>query len=315
MKRALIFPGQGSQQVGMGKELAAAFAGAKETFQEIDDALSQNLSRLMFDGPEGDLTLTENAQPAIMASSLAILRVLQKECGFSVAGAAYVAGHSLGEYSALAAADAMTLADTARLLKLRGQAMQRAVPQGKGGMAAMLGVDIDQAKQIAALVSADGEVCEVSNDNTVGQVVLSGSAVAIDRLVEVAPQHGAKKVVKLNVSAPFHCSLMQPAADEMQKALASVSLKRPLVPLVANVTAAEVAAPEAIKDLLVQQVTGMVRWRESVAYMAEKGVTEFVEIGAGKVLSGMVKRIAKDAVTIAIEGPADVDAFFKQQAA
>lgn len=311
MKRALIFPGQGSQQVGMGKELAAAFAVAKETFQEIDDALSQNLSRIMFDGPDGDLTLTENAQPAIMAASLAILRVLQKECGFDVNKAAYVAGHSLGEYSALAAADAMTVADTARLLKLRGQAMQRAVAPGLGGMAAMLGVEIDQAKAIAEVVGADGEVCEVSNDNTIGQVVLSGSAIAIDRLSEVGPQHGAKKVVKLNVSAPFHCSLMQPAADAMEKALASVALKRPLVPLVANVTASEVVAPDAIKELLVKQVTGMVRWRESVAYMAEKGVTEFVEIGAGKVLSGMVKRIAKDAATVAVEGPADIDAFYK----
>lgn len=311
MKRALIFPGQGSQQVGMGKELAAAFAVARETFQEIDEALSQHLSRIMFDGPDADLTLTENAQPAIMASSLAILRVLQKECGFDVGAAAFVAGHSLGEYSALAAADAMTVADTARLLKLRGQAMQRAVPQGQGGMAAMLGVEVEQARAIAEAVSADGEVCEVSNDNTVGQVVLSGTAVAIARLAEEGPKQGAKKVVPLNVSAPFHCSLMQPAADAMETALASVALKRPLVPLVANVTAEAVTAPDTIRQLLVQQVTGMVRWRESVAYMAVQGVTEFVEIGAGKVLSGMVRRIAKDAATVAIEGPADIDTFHK----
>jgi [acyl-carrier-protein] S-malonyltransferase len=315
MTRALIFPGQGSQAVGMGRELAEAFASAREVFDEVNEALGQNLSKLMWEGPQEDLTLTENAQPAIMAVSLAVIRTLEGEGGFRLADkAAFVAGHSLGEYSALAAADALSVSDTARLLKHRGQAMQRAVPVGVGAMAALLGLDFDQAAEVAA-EAAQGpngeEVCTAANDNGGGQVVVSGVKAAVERAIEIAKTRGAKRSMLLPVSAPFHCPLMQPAADEMAEALAEVEFKAPSVPLVANVTASKVADPATIRDLLVKQVTGMVRWRESVLYMEGEGVSAFVEVGAGKALSGMVKRIAREPQILAVGTPADVEAFLK----
>ncbi|WP_407950236.1 ACP S-malonyltransferase [Parvibaculum sp.] len=311
MTRALIFPGQGSQAVGMGRELAEAFASAREVFDEVNDALGQKLSKLMWEGPQEDLTLTENAQPAIMAVSLAVIRTLEREGGFRLADkAAFVAGHSLGEYSALAAADALSVSDTARLLKRRGQAMQRAVPVGEGAMAALLGLDFEQAAEVAA-EAAQGEVCTAANDNGGGQVVVSGAKAAVERAIEIAKTRGAKRSMLLPVSAPFHCPLMQPAADEMAEALAEVELKAPSVPLVANVTASRVADPATIRDLLVRQVTGMVRWRESVLYMEGEGVSAFVEVGAGKALSGMVKRIAKEPELLAVGTPADVETFLK----
>ncbi|ABS64964.1 malonyl CoA-acyl carrier protein transacylase [Parvibaculum lavamentivorans DS-1] len=311
MSRAFTFPGQGSQAVGMGRELAEAFAPAREVFDEVNDALGENLSKLMWEGPQEELTLTENAQPAIMAVSLAVIRTLEREGGFSLAGkAAFVAGHSLGEYSALAAAGAFTLADTARLLKRRGLAMQRAVPVGEGAMAALLGLEFEQAAEVAA-EAAQGEVCAAANDNGGGQVVVSGAKAAVERAIEIAKTKGAKRSMLLPVSAPFHCSLMQPAADEMAEALAAVDIKAPSVPLVANVTASRVADPATIRDLLVQQVTGMVRWRESVLYMEAQGVVNFVEVGAGKALSGMVKRIVKEADLVSVGTPADVEAFLK----
>ena len=311
MTRAFIFPGQGSQTVGMGRELGEAFASAREVFDEVNEALGQNLTRLMWEGPQEDLTLTENAQPAIMAVSLAVMRVLESESGVRLADkAAFVAGHSLGEYSALAAAGAFALSDAARLLKIRGQAMQRAVPVGAGAMAALLGLDYDAAAEVAA-EAAQGEVCTAANDNGGGQVVVSGARAAVERAIEIAKTKGAKRSMLLPVSAPFHCALMQPAADEMAEALASVELKTPVVPLVANVTASRVADPATIRQLLVEQVTGMVRWRESVLYMEAQGVTRFVEIGAGKALSGMVKRIAKEPEILAVGTPADVEAILK----
>ncbi|WP_339829416.1 ACP S-malonyltransferase [uncultured Parvibaculum sp.] len=311
MTRAFIFPGQGSQTVGMGRELGEAFASAREVFDEVNEALGQNLTRLMWEGPQEDLTLTENAQPAIMAVSLAVMRVLESEGGVRLADkAAFVAGHSLGEYSALAAAGAFALSDAARLLKIRGQAMQRAVPVGAGAMAALLGLDYDAAAEVAA-EAAQGEVCTAANDNGGGQVVVSGARAAVERAIEIAKTKGAKRSMLLPVSAPFHCALMQPAADEMAEALASVELKTPVVPLVANVTASRVADPATIRQLLVEQVTGMVRWRESVLYMEAQGVTRFVEIGAGKALSGMVKRIAKEPEILAVGTPADVEAILK----
>lgn len=311
MTRAFIFPGQGSQTVGMGRELGEAFASAREVFDEVNEALGQNLTRLMWEGPQEDLTLTENAQPAIMAVSLAVMRVLESEGGVRLADkAAFVAGHSLGEYSALAAAGAFALSDAARLLKIRGQAMQRAVPVGAGAMAALLGLDYDAAAEVAA-EAAQGEVCTAANDNGGGQVVVSGARAAVERAIEIAKTKGAKRSMLLPVSAPFHCALMQPAADEMAEALASVELKTPVVPLVANVTASRVADPATIRQLLVEQVTGMVRWRESVLYMEAQGVTSFVEIGAGKALSGMVKRIAKEPEILAVGTPADVEAILK----
>lgn len=311
MTRALIFPGQGSQAVGMGRELAEAFASAREVFDEVNDALGQKLSKLMWEGPQEDLTLTENAQPAIMAVSLAVIRTLEREGGFRLADkAAFVAGHSLGEYSALAAADALSVSDTARLLKRRGQAMQRAVPVGEGAMAALLGLEFDQAAEVAA-EAAQGEVCTAANDNGGGQVVVSGVKAAVERAIEIAKTRGAKRSMLLPVSAPFHCPLMQPAADEMAEALAEVEFKAPSVPLVANVTASKVADPATIRDLLVKQVTGMVRWRESVLYMEGEGVSSFVEVGAGKALSGMVKRIAKEPELLAVGTPADVETFLK----
>lgn len=312
MSRAFIFPGQGSQAVGMGRELAEAFPAAREVFEEVNEALGQNLSRLMWEGPQEDLTLTENAQPAIMAVSIAVMRTLEQAGGFKLADkAGFVAGHSLGEYSALAAAGTFTLADTARLLKKRGQAMQRAVPVGQGAMAVLLGLEFDVASEVAR-EAAQGEVCEAANDNGGGQVVISGIAAAVERAIEIAKTKGAKRSMMIPVSAPFHCALMKPAAEEMAEALAQVDLKAPAAPLVANVTAARVADPATIRTLLVEQVTGMVRWRESVIYMEAQGVTTWAEIGAGKALAGMVKRIAdKEAAITSIGTPADVEAFLK----
>ena len=312
MSRAFTFPGQGSQAVGMGQSLAEASATAREVFEEVDDALGQNLTTLMADGPADELTLTENAQPALMAVSMAIIRVLKKDGGVDLAAkAAFVAGHSLGEYSALAAAGSFTLADTARLLKRRGQAMQRAVPVGEGAMAAVLGLDLEIAQQVAE-DAAQGDVCTAANDNAPGQVVLSGATAAIERAVDIAKEKGAKRSMLLPVSAPFHCALMAPAADEMRDALSSVEIKAPVVPLVANVTAEQVSDPDQIRGLLVEQVTGAVRWRESVLYMGEQGVDQIIELGAGKVLTGMAKRINRDMEGISIQGPDDIDAFLKQ---
>lgn len=311
MKTALIFPGQGSQTVGMGKELAGQFAVAREVFAEVDAALSQKLSDVMFDGPQEQLTLTENAQPAIMAVSIAALRVLQKECGFGAAKeAAFVAGHSLGEYSALCAAGSLSLSDTARLLKLRGQAMQRAVPPGEGAMAALLGADYFLASEIAK-EAAQGGACVVANDNAAGQVVISGHKAAVLRAVEIAKSKGVKRAVLLDVSAPFHSPLMQPAAEAMRAALASAEINPPCVPLVANVTAHAESDPETIRRLLVEQVTGVVRWRESVEYMKAQGVTRAIEIGAGKVLSGLIKRIAPEIACVNVGVPADLETFAK----
>jgi [acyl-carrier-protein] S-malonyltransferase len=312
MSLAFLFPGQGSQAVGMGADLAEAFSSAREVFQEIDDALGQHLFKLMKEGPEDQLTLTENAQPALMAVSLAVMRTLEKEFGVSVEKAAFVAGHSLGEYSALAAAGAISVADTARLLKLRGQAMQRAVPVSEGAMASLIGPksDVALAEQAAAAGSAFG-VCVVANDNNAGNVVISGAKAAVDAAIEKAKELGAR-AIPLNVSAPFHCPLMQPAADEMAKALATATIVSPRAPLVANVTARPTNDPEAIRRMLVEQVTGRVRWRESMLWLAgEGGVTRFAEAGAGKVLSGMVKRIAPDAEATPLNAPADLEAFAK----
>lgn len=310
--RALIFPGQGSQAVGMAKALAENFPQAKAVLDEVDDALSQPLARLMFEGPVEELTLTTNAQPALMAASLATLRVLEAERGLDLArDVACVAGHSLGEYAALAAACSLSIADAARLLRRRGQAMQAAVAPGVGAMAALIGTDVEAARGIAeaAALESDGAVCDVANDNGGGQVVLSGDRVAVERAVGIATERGVKRAVMLNVSAPFHCRLMAPAAAAMAAALAEVELKAPRVTLYANVTAAPVAEPAAIRTALVEQVTGTVRWRESVAAMAAAGVDRFDELGAGKVLTGLVKRIAPQATAAAIGTPADVAAF------
>ena len=307
MARAYIFPGQGSQTVGMGQALALASAAAREVFQEVDEALGQNLLKLMFEGPEADLTLTENAQPAIMANAIAALRVLEKEGGLLLADkAAYVAGHSLGEYTALCAAGSLGLAETARLLKLRGQAMQAAVPVGDGAMAALLGADIEKAQALAD-AAAEGEVCTVANDNDPTQVVISGHRGAVERAVALVKDHGIKRGVLLPVSAPFHCPLMQPAADAMEEALGKAAIGAPLLPVYANVLAAPIAAPDDIRQRLVEQVTGRVRWRESVAAMWDAGVTEFVELG-GKVLGPMVKRIAPDATVRSIVTMDDIEA-------
>ncbi len=308
--RAFLFPGQGSQAVGMGKALADASPTARAVFQEVDDALGQNLFRLMTQGPEDQLVLTENAQPAIMANALATLRVLSVEGGISLADKAdFVAGHSLGEYSALCAAGAMDLATTAKLLKLRGQAMQAAVPVGVGAMAALLGADMEKAQALAD-AAAQGEVCTVANDNDPGQVVISGHRAAIERAIELVKEFGIKRGVLLPVSAPFHCPLMQPAADVMADALATAALQAPLVPVYANVTAAPVADPDRIRALLVEQVTGRVRWRESVAAMAKVGVYEFAEFG-GKVVGPMVKRISPDAETWSVISMDDIEALIK----
>ncbi|HEV8464965.1 MAG TPA: ACP S-malonyltransferase [Pseudolabrys sp.] len=308
MAVAFVFPGQGSQAVGMGKTLAANFAAAQQVFEEVDVALGSRLSNIIFEGPADALTLTENAQPALMAVSLAVLRVLEGEAGLVVArDAQFVAGHSLGEYSALAAAGAFTVADAARLLRTRGQAMQKAVPVGMGAMAALIGLEFDAASAVAA-EAAQGEVCQAANDNGAGQVVVSGNKAAVERAVEIARAKGAKRAMLLPVSAPFHCALMQPAADVMAEALARVSVRPPTVPLVANVLAKPTEDPAEIVRSLIAQVTGTVRWRESVVYMAGAGVTKFYEVGAGKVLSGLIRRLAEGAVVTAIGSPEDVAA-------
>jgi [acyl-carrier-protein] S-malonyltransferase len=308
--RAFIFPGQGSQAVGMGKALAEASAAAREVFQEVDEALGQHLSALMFDGPADELTLTANAQPAIMANAIATLRVLEKEGGLKLADKAdYVAGHSLGEYTALCAAGALDLATTALLLRHRGEAMQAAVPVGVGAMAALLGADLTIAQKIAD-AAAQGEVCTVANDNDPSQVVISGAKAAIDRAIEIAKEYGAKRAIALPVSAPFHCPLMQPAADAMDKALAEARIDTPLVAVFANVTAQPVSDVDTIRKLLVEQVTGMVRWRESVINMADTGVERFVEFG-GKVLTPMVKRIVPDVDASSVISMDDIEALAK----
>jgi len=295
----------------MGRELAAAFPVARHLFEEVDEALKQKLARLMFEGPESELMLTENAQPALMAVSVAVVRVLESEGNFRLADkAAYVAGHSLGEYSALAAAGAFGVATAAELLKTRGRAMQKAVPVGVGAMAALLGIDLEPAQAIAR-EAAQGEVCACANDNTPGQIVVSGHRAAVERAIELAKEKGGKRGMLLPVSAPFHCPLMQPAADAMREALARVTLAPPAVPLVANVTAAAVSDPETIRQLLVQQVTAMVRWRESVLYLKGQGVATLVEVGAGKVLTGMNKRIDKELASASVQSPAEVEAFLK----
>ncbi|MBA5776820.1 ACP S-malonyltransferase [Stappia sp. F7233] len=307
MTIAFTFPGQGSQAVGMGKELADAFAEARNVFQEVDEALGEPLSRVMWDGPAETLTLTANAQPALMAVSLAAMRVLEARGLDLTASASFVAGHSLGEYSALAAAGSLSVGDAARLLRIRGKAMQEAVPVGEGAMAALLGLDFEAARAVAE-EAAQGEVCQAANDNAPGQVVVSGHKAAVERAVEIAKGKGAKRAILLPVSAPFHCALMAPAADVMADALSRVTLKAPAVPLVANVLAAAISDPDEIRRRLVEQVTGTVRWRESVEWLAGAGVTTFVEVGSGKVLTGMVKRIAREAEGVAVNTPDDVDA-------
>ena len=306
---AFTFPGQGSQAVGMGKDLAAAFPEARAVFQEVDEALGQRLSAIMFEGPDDILRLTENAQPALMAVSLAVIRVLEAK-GIRLADhAAYVAGHSLGEYSALCAAGTFSISDTASLLRTRGQAMQKAVPVGHGIMAALLGLDVATAQQVAA-EAAQGEVCDVANDNAPGQVVVSGATAAVERAVEIAKTKGAKRALLLPVSAPFHCSLMQPAADAMAAALAEVAMNAPVVPLVANVLAAPISDPAEIRRRLVEQVTGVVRWTESVTWLTGPGgVTHLAELGTGKVLTGLAKRINGEAIATAVGSPADIEAF------
>ena len=310
MTTALLFPGQGSQAVGMGAALAEAFASAREVFAEVDQALGQDLSGLMRDGPEDQLTLTENAQPALMAVSLAVVRVLDRDFGVAVDRASFVAGHSLGVYSALAASGALALADTARLLKLRGQAMQRAVPVGRGAMASLIGPKTDLAlAEAAAQAGSELGVCVVANDNNAGNIVISGDKAAVDRAIEKAKELGAR-AIPLNVSAPFHCPLRQPAADEMAQALSSAAIAAPRLPVVANVTARPETDPETLRRLLVEQVTGRVRWRESMEWLAsEGGVTRFVEVGSGKVLTGMAKRIAPGAESLALNTPVDLEAF------
>ncbi len=311
MSLAFVFPGQGSQAPGMGKDLADAFPVAREVFGEVDEALKQNLSRLMFEGPAEELTLTANAQPALMAVSVAVCRVLAKEGGFDLGRqVALVAGHSLGEYSALTAAGAFDLATAARLLRLRGEAMQKAVPAGEGAMAALLGAEAAQAQAICAEAS-QGEVVEVANDNGGGQVVVSGAKAAVERAIEAAKAAGIKRAMLLPVSAPFHCSLMAPAAEAMRAALEKAAMAMPAVPVVANVTAAPVSEPDVIRDLLVRQVTGTVRWRECVAAMVAAGCTRFAEVGAGKVLTGLMKRNAPEAAALTIGTPAEVEAFLK----
>ncbi|MCV2449036.1 ACP S-malonyltransferase [Paracoccus sp. DMF] len=304
--RAFVFPGQGAQVVGMGRELAEAYPAARAVFAEVDEALGENLSELIWNGDIETLTLTQNAQPALMATSLAAFQALEAE-GFGIADADFVAGHSLGEYSALCAAGALSLADTARLLRLRGQAMQEAVPVGQGAMAAILGLDFATVDQIAR-DAAEGEVCQAANDNDPAQVVISGHKAAVERAATLAKERGAKRALMLPVSAPFHSALMQPAAAVMAEALAAVEIAAPAVPLVANVRAEPVTEPGAIRRLLVEQVTGSVRWRESVEFLAGAGVTEFWEIGAGKALSGMIKRVSKEAVVRNIGVPGDIAA-------
>lgn len=312
MTAAFVFPGQGSQFIGMGKDLNEAFPDAREVFQEVDDALSQNLSALMFDGDEADLNLTENTQPALMAVSMAVVNVLKKQGGITLEDTcAYVAGHSLGEYAALTAASTIALSDTARLLKLRGQSMQRAVPVGVGSMAAVLGLEFDAVAEIAK-AAAHSEVCTAANDNSEGQVVVSGHKEAVERAVALASERGARKAVVLPVSAPFHCMLMSPAAEAMEPALADTQFNKPIVPVVTNVTAQAEDNPERLKELLVEQITGMVRWRESVLYMRDQGVDQMVELGAGKVLSGLARRIDRSVSCESVGTPEQVEALIEK---
>jgi len=312
MTAAFVFPGQGSQFIGMGKDLNEAFPDAREVFQEVDDALSQNLSALMFDGDEADLNLTENTQPALMAVSMAVVNVLKKQGGIALEDTcAYVAGHSLGEYAALTAAGTIALSDTARLLKLRGQSMQRAVPVGVGSMAAVLGLEFDAVAEIAK-AAAHSEVCTAANDNSEGQVVVSGHKEAVERAVALASERGARKAVVLPVSAPFHCMLMSPAAEAMEPALADTQFNKPIVPVVTNVTAQAEDNPERLKELLVEQITGMVRWRESVLYMSDQGVDQMVELGAGKVLSGLARRIDRSVKCESVGTPEQVEALIEK---
>ncbi|RAI42011.1 ACP S-malonyltransferase [Rhodoplanes roseus] len=315
MAVAFVFPGQGSQAVGMGKALAENFPVARAVFDEVDEALGDKLSSIVFEGPAETLMLTENAQPALMTVSLAALRVLEQEAGVDLSrDAMFVAGHSLGEYSALAAAGAISIADTARLVRTRGRAMQKAVPVGVGAMAALLGLEFEAAAEVAR-EAAEGAVCQAANDNGGGQVVVSGDKAAVERAVEIAKGRGAKRATLLPVSAPFHCTLMAPAADAMAEALQSITVRRPVVPVVANVLAAPITEPSALVQALIAQVTGTVRWRESVAFMAKAGVTSFYEVGAGKVLTGLVKRIAEGAIGAAIGSPADVATFVAARSA
>lgn len=312
MTRAFIFPGQGSQFIGMGKDLAESFPEAKQTFQEVDDALGQDLSKIMFEGEESDLNLTENTQPALMAVSMAVVNVLRKQGGVRFGDAcSFMAGHSLGEYSALTAAGSIDLATTAKLLKKRGQAMQKAVPVGEGSMAAILGMDLPDVQNIAKQAS-NAEVCEAANDNSVGQVVVSGHKGAVETAVNLATEGGAKKAVILPVSAPFHCSLMAPAAQAMSYALADTDIRPPCVPVVANVTAKGESEPSDIRRLLVDQITGMVRWRESVLWMKGEGVDEMIELGAGKVLAGLVKRIERDIATDSVGTPEQIESLIEK---
>jgi [acyl-carrier-protein] S-malonyltransferase len=311
MTRAFVFPGQGSQAVGMGQELASAFPIAKQLFEEVDEALSQPLTKLMFEGPEEDLTLTANTQPALMAVSLAIMRILETAGGLAIGDTAkFVAGHSLGEYSALTAAKAFGVADAARILKIRGSAMQEAVPVGEGTMAALMGVEMDVAEEIAA-EAAQGEICTAANDNAPGQIVLSGATAAIERAVEIATEKGAKRSIILPVSAPFHCAMMTPVADIMADELAALLINEPIVPVVANVTADAQSAPDEIRRLLVEQVTARVCWRESVLFMKNNGVDTLVEIGAGKVLTGLARRIDRELNSVSIQTPEDIEEFLK----
>lgn len=312
MARCFVFPGQGSQNVGMGKDLAEAFPAAREVFEEVDDALGRNLSALMWDGPMEELSLTANTQPALMAHSVAMIRVLEKETGLDIANAMFVAGHSLGEYSALCAARALSLSDTAKLLRVRGEAMQAAVAPGVGAMAALIGATLESAQ--AAIDATEGEaegVCEIANDNAPGQIVVSGHKARVEAVADAAKAHGVKMAKMLAVSAPFHSSLMQPAAEKMQTALEKAKINAPVTPVVANVTAAEATTGQEIRELLVKQVTGRVRWTQSVSYMASKGCDQFIEVGTGKVLAGLIKRIAKDAASISIGEPGDIDQFVK----
>lgn len=312
MTRALVFPGQGSQFVGMGKDLADNFVEAREVFEEIDESLSQKLSTLMFEGPEEDLNLTANTQPALMGVSMAVIRILEKQGGINIADAAgYVAGHSLGEYSALTAAGSFEIGQAAKLLKLRGEAMQRAVPVGQGSMAAILGLSFEEVDAIAQDASSDGEAVEAANDNSVGQVVVSGHKGAVAKAVELASEKGAKRAVILPVSAPFHSQLMAPAAREMKEALAEAAINAPVVPVISNVTAQAETDADTIRKLLVEQITGMVRWRESVIWAGEQGVSEMVELGAGKVLCGLVRRINKEIATSNAGTPAEIEALIE----